>query len=102
MRVQRFAFLLLLYLGADFANPLMAGAVTFTDGSIAAVHADRPELAEVAPDALARGQRRPVEPQTWRRPRPPPGGCLAHCRMPVCRSSLARPDPPSYPTSEDH
>ena len=102
MRLRRLALVLLLYTAMDFANPLMAGAVTFTDGTITVVQADRSAAVEIAPVGVADDQRRSVEPQTWRLPAPVEGGHRAHRRSPVCRSALPRPEPPSNPTSEDH
>ena len=49
MRLRRLALVLLLYTAMDFANPLMAGAVTFTDGTITVVQADRSAVVEIAP-----------------------------------------------------
>jgi hypothetical protein len=41
MDPSRLAFLLLVYVTLDFANPLMPGAVHFEGGSVDAVQADR-------------------------------------------------------------
>jgi hypothetical protein len=43
------AFLLLIYVALDFANPLMPGAVTFADGSVEMVPGDRERPTVVVP-----------------------------------------------------
>ena len=52
MTLSGWSVLLILYVAADFANPLMPGAVTFLDGSVQAVHVERARLADV-PSASA-------------------------------------------------
>ncbi len=63
MRGRRLVLLLVIYVGLDFANPMMPGAVNFDPGdSVEAIHAERGRLPEspvaTAPDPAAG----PVEP----------------------------------------
>jgi hypothetical protein len=102
MRSRVFAFLLVLYTAMDFANPLMAGAVTFTDGAITVVHADRPDVGNVAPDPPSREQQDTIEPPTPRLAAPVQSQHRKDRRTPVCRSALARPSRSSDPTPADH
>jgi hypothetical protein len=51
MAFNRLSVLLILYVAADFANPLMPGAVSYPNGSVEAVHMERSRTADVLPDA---------------------------------------------------
>jgi hypothetical protein len=53
MRLRQLALLLVLYVSAEFSNPLMPGAFTFDGGSIDAAKAERPRPdAPAAPRAM--------------------------------------------------
>jgi hypothetical protein len=103
MNLSRLSILLILYVAADFANPLMPGAVSYPKGSVEAVHVERSRTADVLPDApviasfecvaLTELPRYPVR-MTASRPVP------AHRRIPVRRARVTCPDAP--PSSEDH
>ena len=51
MTLNRLSVLLILYVAADFANPLMPGAVSYPNGSVEGVHVERSRTADVLPDA---------------------------------------------------
>jgi len=103
MNLRRLSVLFILYVAADFANPLMPGAVTFLDGSVEAVHVERARFAEVTPGApvLASDECIAVArlPCPAPHPRPlPPAAWL--WLVPVPRALLAESGPP--PPSEAH
>jgi hypothetical protein len=102
MRWQRLALALLLYLAADFANPLMPGAVSFPDGAVVAVHGDRLADGDVEPAVPVPGLHQALEAARpgWRPPRPAPSRPVAHWLVPLGRAPLARPDPAS--ATDDH
>jgi hypothetical protein len=64
MGASRLAFLLLLYVALDFANPLMAGAVSFVHGAVESVQADRArtfdDLARIPPPSTIAACARPA------------------------------------------
>ena len=61
MALSRLSVLLILYVAADFANPLMPGAVTFLDGSVQGVHVERTRFTEVSPATPASAPRERIE-----------------------------------------
>ena len=61
MALSRLSVLLILYVAADFANPLMPGAVTFLDGSVQGVHVERTRFTEVPPATPAPAPRERIE-----------------------------------------
>jgi hypothetical protein len=103
MSLSRLSILLILYVAADFANPLMPGAVSYPNGSVEAVHVERSRTADALPDppvfasfecvALTELPRYPVR---MRASRPVP----THRLNPVGRARVTGPDAP--PSSEDH
>ena len=103
MNSNRLTFLLFLYVAADFANPLMPGAVRFLDGAVEAVHAERARFADVTPAAPAVASRERIEPVrlVGQSSRPTPIRPAVWLWLaPVRGTLLARPDP--SPSSEDH
>jgi hypothetical protein len=102
MGFGRLPVVLLLYVAVDFANPLMPGAVSFTDGSIEIVHAERARVGDLpgqVPRAPALDGGDPVG-RSWRPPHPIPIRVAARrWLVPVRRGVPTRPDPP--PPIED-
>jgi hypothetical protein len=102
MRFGPLPVVLVLYVAADFANPLMPGAVSFTDGLIQAVRAERARPADLPGDlpglpVLAGAE--PVSPDVSD-PRPTPVRAAARWLAPVRRAAARRRAPP--PPVEDH
>jgi hypothetical protein len=103
MTRSRLSVLLILYVAADFANPLMPGAVTFLDGSVEAVHVERARFAECAPGAPVLAPHECIEvacltsPAPHARPLPP---AVRLWLAPVPRARLVESGPP--PPSEAH
>jgi hypothetical protein len=103
MAFNRLSVLLILYVAADFANPLMPGAVSYPNGSVEAVHMERSRTADVLPDAPVVASFERIEFTDF--PRYPtrltPGRPVSGLRLiPIRRALLSRPDSP--PSSEDH
>ena len=103
MTPSRLSVLLILYVAADFANPLMPGAVTFLDGSVQAVHVERARFAEVPPATPALASRGRIEVPRLTRHVPPPMPIppLAWLWLTPVRHALLGGSAPS-PPSEDH
>jgi hypothetical protein len=102
MNWYRLTFLLFLYVSADFANPLMPGAVSYANGSIEAVQVERSRMEDVPPVApvVAFFDRIDLANLKWRAPQV----TLTHPirtqrRVPPRRVLPARSDSSS---SEDH
>jgi hypothetical protein len=72
--MRRLPLLVLLYVGLDFANPLMPGAVRFEGGGVECVQADRVAraAAPALPGPAALGIDDPAPAEAVSRP-PPPG-----------------------------
>jgi hypothetical protein len=103
MTLNRLSVLLILYVAADFANPLMPGAVSYPNGSVQAVHAERSRSADVLPAAPIVASFERFELTDLRRdaPRVTPNRPVTGLRLiPVRRALLTRLDAP--PSSEDH
>lgn len=104
MSLGRLSVVLILYVAADFANPLMPGAVTFLDGSVEAVHVERARFADVTPVMPVLASRERIEVVRLPRhapPHPTPVPPAAWLWLaPVRRAVLVRSGPP--PPSEDH
>ena len=103
MNCSRLTLLLFLYVAADFANPLMPGAVSYPNGSVEAVHAERSRMADVLPGTPVRASFERIEltDLRWHPPRFTPIRPVTGLRLiPVRRALLTRPDLPSSP--EDH
>jgi hypothetical protein len=103
MTLNRLSVLLILYVAADFANPLMPGAVSYPNGSVEAVHVERSRTADVLPDAPVVASFERIELTDLRRnpTRVMPSRPVTGLRLiPVRRALLSRPDSP--PSSEDH
>jgi hypothetical protein len=103
MTFNRLSILLILYVAADFANPLMPGAVSYPNGSVEAVHVERLRTADVLPGAPVVASFERIElaelaphPTRLMASRPVTG----HRLIPVRRALLVGPDSP--PSSEDH
>jgi hypothetical protein len=103
MTLGRLSVLLILYVAADFANPLMPGAVTFLDGSVEAVHVERARFAECTPGTpvLASHERVEVARLTCHAPHPAPLPPAAWLRLAPVRRALQVESGPPQP-SEDH
>jgi hypothetical protein len=103
MSLSRLSVLLILYVAADFANPLMPGAVTFLDGSVEAVHVERVRFAEAIPGAPVLAPHECIEVARLTSPAPPPTPLPPAVRLwlvPVPRALLVESGPP--PSSEAH
>ena len=103
MNCSWLTLLLFLYVAADFANPLMPGAVSYPNGSVEAVRVERSRMAEVLPRApvVPSFERIELRDLLWHAPRLTPIRPVTGLRLiPVRRALLTRPDPP--PSSEDH
>ena len=100
MRRRLLALLLLLYVGADFSNPMMPGAVSFdpTD-SVDGIRA-RAAVAALAPPVAAGPVCLMVEPA------PAPAPSTRDWLTPLARAPIARPahldTGESPPPTEDH
>lgn len=103
MTLSRLSVLVILYVAADFANPLMPGAVTFLDGSVQAVHVERARFAEVPPALPAPASCGRVEVLRLRGyvPSPMPISPIARLWLRPVRHALLVGSAPS-PPSEDH
>lgn len=103
MSCSRLTLLLFLYVLADFANPLMPGAVNYPNRSVEAAHVERSRMADVLPvvPVLASFDRIALR-VVLRQPLPlAPVRPIAGLRLiPVPRALLIPSDPP--PLSEDH
>jgi hypothetical protein len=105
MRARFVVLLLLLYLSADFANPLMPGAVQFLDGYLSVVKADRVRPESPPVDAALIHHRAPepadlaLVPETVFRY--PPLVRERRPRLVFARRALHLP-PDSTSSSEDH
>jgi hypothetical protein len=103
MRRRLFAILLLLYVAADFSNPMMPGAVSFDpSASVDGVRADRARADDTAlPPPVAVGPVRLVL-ETAAAPSP-----LARARItplartPISRLALVGAEESSPPTEDD-
>jgi hypothetical protein len=103
MSLSRLSVLLILYVAADFANPLMPGAVTFLNGSVEAVHVERARFLECAPGAPVLAPHEGVEVARLTCPAPHPRPLPPAARLwlvPVPRAQLVESGPP--PPSEAH
>jgi hypothetical protein len=102
MGCSRLTFLLFLYVAADFANPLMPGAVSFPDGAIEALHVERQRMADVVPvvPVVVSDVRIEADRLTWHYPGPTVVDPSAPWLVPLRRALLPRPEPP--PPSDDH
>jgi hypothetical protein len=103
MTFNRLSVLLILYVAADFANPLMPGAVNYLNGSVEAIQADRlrtTDALRVAP-IVASFERIEVEDLQHYPAYVGPNHSVTRFRLtPVRRAPLTRLDSP--PSSEDH
>ena len=106
MTLRGWSVLLILYVAADFANPLMPEAVTFLDGSVQAVHVERARLAEVpSAPAVVPSPGGGIEAGRLTRDIPPPmlSASIARFWQTSARHApLAGSDPSPSPPSEDH
>ncbi len=105
MTLSGWSVLLILYVAADFANPLMPGAVTFLDGSVQAVHVERARLADVPSASALVPSPGGIEVGRLTRDMPPPMPSAPIARVwltSVRHAPLAGSDPSSSPPSEDH
>lgn len=103
MTLKRLSVLLILYVAADFANPLMPGAVSYPSGSIEAVHVERSRTADVLPEVPvgASFERRELTDLRHCPTRLTPNRPVAGLRLiPVRRALRTRLGSP--PSSEDH
>ncbi len=103
MGLKHFSVLLLLYVAADFANPMMPGAVSYPSGSVAAVQMERSQVADVrsVTSVVARFERIEFNNLLWHTPRVTSiRSHLERRLIPARRALLASPDRP--PSSEDH
>jgi hypothetical protein len=103
MTLNRLSVLLVLYVAADFANPLMPGAVSYPNGSVEAVHVERLRTADVLPGAPAvasfeRTELVELAPHPTRQMASRP--VTGHRLIAVRRALLVGPDSP--PSPEDH
>jgi hypothetical protein len=103
MALSRLSVLLILYVAADFANPLMPGAVTFLDGSVQGVHVERTRFTAVSPATPAPAPRERIEVlRLTRYVLPPmPIAPIAWVRLVPIRNALLVASA-SSPPSEDH
>lgn len=102
MHCYRLTLLLFLYVTADFANPLMPGAVTYPNGTIEAVHVERSRMEDVQPVAAVVAFFDSIElaDLKWHAPQVTSVRPVTKQRLvPARRALRARPDSPS---SEDH
>jgi hypothetical protein len=103
MSLNRLSVLLILYVAADFANPLMLGAVSYPNGSVEAVHVERSRTVDVLPDVpvVASFERLKLTDLRRELTRMTPNRPVTGLRLiPVRRALLTRLDSP--PSSEDH
>ena len=103
MTLNRLSVLLILYVAADFANPLMPGAVSYPNGSVEAVHVERSRTTDVLPGVpvVASFERIALTDLLRYPTRLTPSRPATGLRLiPVRRALLTRPDSP--PSSEDH
>jgi hypothetical protein len=104
MSCSRLTLLLFLYVTADFANPLMPGAVSYPNGSVEAVHVERSRTADVLPPGapvVAFFERIELTGLLQHPPRVTPIRPVTGLRLiPARRALRTRPDSP--PSSEDH
>ena len=103
MTLKRLSVLLILYVAADFANPLMPGAVSYPSGSIEAVHVERSRTTDVLPEVPVVASFERIELTDLRRDptHVRPNRSVTGLRLiPVRRALLTRLGSP--PSSEDH
>jgi hypothetical protein len=103
MTLNRLSVLLILYVAADFANPLMPGAVNYPNGSVEAVHVERSRTADVLPGTLVVASFERIELTDLMRVRArlTPNRPVTGCRLTSVRRVL-RPPPDRPASSEDH
>src|SRR4029453_1641428 len=97
MTLNRLSVLLILYVAADFANPLMPGAVSYPNGSVEAVHVDRLRTADGLPGASVVASFERIE-LAELAPHPtrlmPNRPVMGHRLIPARRALLVGPDSP--------
>jgi hypothetical protein len=96
-------WLLLIYIGLDFSNPLMPGAVNFdADDSVDGVHAERVRADRYETVAVPAPTRLVLAPlDSDQAPRLSPEPRTRDRELPVVRRDLRRPPDPG-PPADDH
>jgi hypothetical protein len=103
MSFSRLTLLLFLYVAADFANPLMPGAVNYPNGSVEAAHVERSRTTDVLSGlpVVASFERIELKDLLRHPPRLTPVRPFAELQLiPVRRTLLTGSD--LSPLSEDH